>query len=212
MKKDRRKKEMAKLYFRYGAMNCGKSTLLLQTAYNYEEQGMKVALLKPAIDTKGDDQIVSRALSSTRTVDYKITDRDDVYQLVKKKFSSYHCILVDEAQFLKKDQVDALMKIVTNLNIPVICYGLRVDFLTNGFEGSTRLLQIAHTIEEMKTICKCGRKATFVIRKVNGVPVFQGEQVAIDGEEKVTYESVCPNCYQELKCQILSKETSFIEA
>ena len=89
------------------------------------------------------------------------------------------------------------MHIVVKLNIPVICYGLRSDFKTNGFPGSTRLLELAHTIEEMKTICSCGRKAMFNARKVNEKFVFDGEQVAIDGEDKVTYESLCPNCYYE---------------
>ena len=187
---------MAKLYFRYGAMNSGKTALLLQAAHNYEERGMEVLIVKPTIDSKGDDHLVSR-IGLTRKVDKLLAPKDDIYKYVKKLKRNIKCILVDEAQFLEKEQVDGLMHIVVKLNIPVICYGLRSDFKTNGFPGSTRLLELAHTIEEMKTICSCGRKAMFNARKVNEKFVFDGEQVAIDGEDKVTYESLCPNCYYE---------------
>lgn len=187
---------MAKLYFRYGAMNSGKTALLLQAAHNYEERGMEVLIVKPTIDSKGDDHLVSR-IGLTRKVDKLLAPKDDIYKYVKKLKRNIKCILVDEAQFLEKEQVDELMHIVVKLNIPVICYGLRSDFKTNGFPGSTRLLELAHTIEEMKTICSCGRKAMFNARKVNEKYVFDGEQVAIDGEDKVTYESLCPNCYYE---------------
>ena len=187
---------MAKLYFRYGAMNSGKTALLLQAAHNYEERGMEVLIIKPTIDSKGDDHLVSR-IGLTRKVDKLLAPKDDIYKYVKKLKRNIKCILVDEAQFLEKEQVDELMHIVVKLNIPVICYGLRSDFKTNGFPGSTRLLELAHTIEEMKTICSCGRKAMFNARKVNEKFVFDGEQVAIDGEDKVTYESLCPNCYYE---------------
>ena len=187
---------MAKLYFRYGAMNSGKTALLLQAAHNYEERGMEVLIVKPTIDSKGDDHLVSR-IGLTRKVDKLLAPKDDIYKYVKKLKRKIKCILVDEAQFLEKEQVDELMHIVVKLNIPVICYGLRSDFKTNGFPGSTRLLELAHTIEEMKTICSCGRKAMFNARKVNEKYVFDGEQVAIDGEDKVTYESLWPNCYYE---------------
>lgn len=187
---------MAKLYFRYGAMNSGKTALLLQAAHNYEERGMEVLIIKPTIDSKGDDHLVSR-IGLTRKVDKLLAPKDDIFKYVKKLKRNIKCILVDEAQFLEKEQVDGLMHIVVKLNIPVICYGLRSDFKTNGFPGSTRLLELAHTIEEMKTICSCGRKAMFNARKVNEKFVFDGEQVAIDGEDKVTYESLCPNCYYE---------------
>ena len=187
---------MAKLYFRYGALNSGKTALLLQAAHNYEERGMEVLIVKPTIDSKGDDHLVSR-IGLTRKVDKLHAPKDDIYKYVKKLKRNIKCILVDEAQFLEKEQVDELMHIVVKLNIPVICYGLRSDFKTNGFPGSTRLLELAHTIEEMKTICSCGRKAMFNARKVNEKYVFDGEQVAIDGEDKVTYESLCPNCYYE---------------
>lgn len=185
---------MAKLFFRYGSMNSGKTALLLQAAYNYEERGMKVAVFKPSVDSKGEKCIVSR-IGLKRKADHLIKRDEDVLEYVKEKDLDVNCIFIDEAQFLTRKQVDQLMHIVVEYNIPVICYGLRTDFLTNGFEGSTRLLEIAHKIEEMKTICKCGRKAMFNLRKINGVPVFDGNQVAIDGKDAITYEALCPNCY-----------------
>ena len=191
---------MAKLYFRYGAMNSGKSTVLMQVAYNYEERGMNVRILKPAIDSKGDDKLVSR-LGVTRKVDYMVKRDDDIYENFNKiqNGEKISCILVDEVQFLTADQIDQLMKIAVLKNIPVICYGLRTDFQTEGFEGAQRLLLIAHTIEELKTICRCGKKAVFNGRKIDGIFVFEGEQVAIDGEYKVEYESMCAKCYFERK-------------
>lgn len=191
---------MAKLYFRYGAMNSGKSTVLMQVAYNYEERGMNVRILKPAIDSKGDDKLVSR-LGVTRRVDYMVKRDDDIYENFNKieNGEKISCILVDEVQFLTADQIDQLMKIAVLKNIPVICYGLRTDFQTEGFEGAQRLLLIAHTIEELKTICRCGKKAVFNGRKIDGIFVFEGEQVAIDGEHKVEYESMCAKCYFERK-------------
>ena len=186
---------MAKLYFRYGAMNSGKTALLLQAAYNYEQQGMKILVAKPSKDTKGDKNIVSR-IGLERKINFIIKPNDDVYEIVKKK-KNISCLFVDEAQFLEPIQVDQLMKIVCKLNIPVICYGLRTDFQTKGFPGSTRLLEIAHTIEEMKTICTCGRKAMYNARFVNGKFTTEGDQVAIDGENSVTYEPLCPHCYHD---------------
>lgn len=187
---------MAKLFFRYGSMNSGKTTLLLQAAHNYEEQGMKVLIIKPKVDTKGNDKIVSR-IGLERKVDHLIEKGESIYKYIKNNAEEIRCIFVDEAQFLERKQVDELLQIVIRFNIPVICYGLRTDFRGNGFEGATRLLEISHTIEEMKTICKCGRKAMFNGRMVNGKFTFDGGQVAIDGENKVTYEALCPNCYYE---------------
>ncbi len=187
---------MAKLYFRYGAMNSGKTTLLLQAAHNYEEQDMNVFIAKPSCDTKGGKTIVTR-IGLSRNVDLLIPPTMNIYDNITKRKRKINCIFVDEAQFLKPEQVDQLMKIVVKLNIPVICYGLRTDFQTKGFPGSTRLLEIAHTIEELKTICKCGRKAMYNARKVNGKFTTQGDQVAIDGENSVTYEPLCPYCYFE---------------
>jgi thymidine kinase len=186
---------MAKLYFRYGAMNCGKSTLLLQTAHNYEERDMKVLLMKPEIDTKGSNMIVSR-IGAEREVDVLLSSEDNPFKIVLDKHPDIDCVLVDEAQFLTKKQVDYLMEIVLSLDIPVICYGLRTDFLTQGFEGASRLLEIAHSIEEMKTICRCGKKAIFNARFVNGEFATTGSKVAIDGEDEVSYESMCGKCYK----------------
>ena len=195
---------MAKLYFRYGAMNSGKSTLLLQTCHNYEENNMKAIIVKPMIDTKGESFIVSR-IGAKRKVDLLLDVNDNFFEIIKKKYKKVNCILVDEAQFLTKSQADECMKIVTNLDIPVICYGLRTDFLTNGFPGSSRLLEIAHTIEEMKTICKCGRKAIYNARYLDGKFVNTGTQIAIDGVKNVTYVSMCAKCYEKEKNKIDKK-------
>ena len=186
---------MAKLYFRYGAMNSGKSTALMQVAHNYEERGMKVVVIKPRIDTKAKDKISSR-IGIDRQVDHLIDKNEDVRDYIYK-LDNVKCVLVDEVQFLNAKQIDQLLFITIEKDIPVICYGIRTDFKLNGFEGSSRLLEIAHSIEEMKTICKCGRKALFNARVINGEFVFSGNQVAIDGNDEVTYESLCPKCYFE---------------
>lgn len=197
---------MAKLYFRYGAMNSGKSTGLLQAAYNYEERGQRVLLAKPSIDTKGDREIVSR-LGVTRSVDVVFAPDDDVRAAVAAAGAvdpesgrldgmvrPLSCVLVDEAQFLTPRQVDDLLRIAVLDDVPVLAYGIRTDFRTEAFPGSARLLEIAHSLEELKTICRCGRKAVFNPRKVDGRFVFDGSQVAIDGAG-VTYEALCANCY-----------------
>ena len=202
---------MAKLYFRYGAMNSGKSTALLQAAYNYEERGQRVLLAKPAIDTKGASEIESR-LGVTRQVDFLIAPDDDARvifathrgrmqhtsddELLPEGPIDVACLLIDEAQFLTPSQVDDLFRIAVVDGIPVIAYGIRNDFLTHAFPGSARLLAIAHSLEELKTICRCGRKAIFNGRRVAGEFVFDGGQVAIDQGE-VSYESMCGNCYLE---------------
>lgn len=187
---------MAKLYFRYGAMNSGKSTLLLQVAYNYEERGMHVLLLKPGVDTKGEDEIVSR-LGVRRRVDRVIAEETDCRTLVQeeRKKRPIDCILVDEAQFLSPRHVEQLFAAVMDTRIPCICYGLRTDFRGEGFPGSQRLLELAHSLEELKTICHCGRKAIMNIRRVNGKTVFEGDQVVIDNNATVEYEAVCGQCF-----------------
>lgn len=192
---------MSKLYFRYGAMNSGKSTNLMQVAYNYEERGMRVLLIKPSTDKKGGDKLVSR-LGVERKVDLLIYDNQNIYDEVNKWQSEKYnidCILVDEVQFFKANQIDELFKIAVCLDIPVICYGLRTDFKMEGFEGSTRLLLLAHSIEELKTICKCGKKAILNGRKINNKFVFEGQQVAIDNVDNVEYESLCGHCYFKYK-------------
>jgi thymidine kinase len=208
---------VAKLYFRYGAMNSGKSTALLQAAYNYEERGQRVLLAKPAIDTKGASEISSR-LGMTREVDFLIgpdhdaralfdTERDRVRSAAEGELFpegpvDVACLLIDEAQFLTALQVDDLFRIAIEDGIPVIAYGIRNDFLTHAFPGSARLLAIAHSLEELKTICRCGRKAVFNGRVIGGRFVFSGDQVAIDegaegaaAPELTTYESLCGACY-----------------
>lgn len=208
---------MAKLYFRYGAMNSGKSTALLQAAYNYEERGQRVLLAKPAIDTKGAERISSR-LGVARDADLLIGPDDDVRALfaehrerVRRRAEDalipesaatgarpdVACLLIDEAQFLSSAQVDDLLRIVVADGIPVLAYGIRTDFRTHAFPGSARLLEVAHSLEELKTICRCGRKALFNARLVGGRFVFDGDQVAIDDLDhaQVTYESLCAQDY-----------------
>lgn len=201
---------MSKLYFRYGAMNCGKSTNLLQVAHNYEERGMKVIIIKPKTDTKGGNCVISR-LGVTREVNILVKLDDNIYDMVEKwnkERWKIDCILVDEVQFLKKEQIDELFQIAVIQDIPTICYGLRTDFLMNGFEGSTRLLLIAHSIEELKTICDCGKKAILNGRKINGRFVFEGEQVAIDKENNVEYEALCPKCYYQYRKEYEAEKES----
>lgn len=192
---------MSKLYFRYGAMNSGKSTALLQAAFNYEERSQYVLLAKPAIDYKGDKNILSR-LGVSREVDFLIRPQDNLRELfaqnreevTSKTGQDVACLLLDEAQFLTEEQVDQALEVAVLDSVPVLAYGIRTDFQTKSFPGSRRLLEIAHSLEELKTICRCGKKAMFNGRLLNGKFVFAGEQVAIDGD-KVTYESLCPSCY-----------------
>jgi thymidine kinase len=192
---------MAKLYFRYGAMNSGKSTALLQAAYNYEERGQNVLLAKPSVDSKGQASIVSR-LGVERGVDFTVSNDDDIYQaftaererVIRETGKDVSCLLVDEAQFFTETQVDDLLRITILEDVPVLAYGIRTDFQTIAFPGSRRLLEVAHSLEELKTICRCGRKAIFNARTVDGVFIFDGAQVAIDGVD-VTYESLCGQCY-----------------
>ena len=146
---------MAKLYFRYGAMNSGKSTALMQVAHNYEEQGMRVLILKPQVDTKGGGELVSR-LGVRRKADLLVPPEMDVFAAVQQAAAAapLACVLCDESQFFTPQQAEELFMVTVELNIPVICYGLRSDFSLKGFPGSTRLLELAHTIEEMKTTCR----------------------------------------------------------
>ncbi|MCD1572588.1 thymidine kinase [Agromyces mediolanus] len=203
---------MAKLYFRYGAMNSGKSTALLQAAFNYEERGHRVVLAKPAVDTKGDREIISR-LGVTREVDFTISSEAAVREVfeqhrvrsgkVDRAGRDVSCLLIDEAQFLTSEQVDDLLRIALLDGIPVLAYGIRTDFQTVAFPGSRRLLEVSHSLEELKTICRCGRKAIFNGRRIGGRYVFDGDQVAIDtsagpvdgAEVEVEYESLCGVCY-----------------
>lgn len=183
---------MAKLYFYYSAMNAGKSTILLQSSYNYRERGMATVLFKPAIDTRyGPDRIHSRiGLSHDAVVFDPHLDLFDYTATLKAKQENLKCVLVDEAQFLKKEQVKQLSKIVDEMNIPVLAYGLRTDFLGEPFEGSLYLLTWADNLIEIKTICHCGRKATMNLRiDAKNQPVKSGAQVEIGGNER--YVATC---------------------
>lgn len=209
---------MAKLYFRYGAMNSGKSTGLLQAAFNYEERGQRVLLAKPQVDTKGEDEIVSR-LGVTRNVDFLIPPQAQLRELVaqhaagttpgtllddmeaesgalNRQIKPVACLLVDEAQFLSPMQVEDLLRIAVLDDVPVLAYGIRTDFRTMAFPGSARLMDLAHALEELKTICRCGRKAVFNTRRAGEAIIFDGDQVAIDGTD-IWYESLCAACYLE---------------
>ena len=186
---------MAKLYFFYGAMNSGKTTRILQCAYNYEEQGMKPIIMKPKIDTKGEGYIVSR-IGSKRKVDYLIESKVNVYDIIVEKYTNVDLIIVDEAQFLTEKQVNQLMDAVIDLDISIMCFGLRTDFQGNSFPGARRLLDIAHELSEVKTICECGHKAMFNVRLIDGKVQTEGDSVAIDGEGKVTYTVACPRCFR----------------
>lgn len=189
---------MAKLYFRYGAMGCGKTMQLLQVAFNYEERGHKVCVIKPQTDTKNGTKLLTR-IGPERETDFCFDSKTDLYLKILKEYSDVHCVLVDEAQFLTKEQVDQLMMVTIKLNIPVMAYGLRLNFRREdgGFAGATRLLQIAHDIEEIKTICECGHKATYNARFLDGKLVADGPDVLIDdGKSKVEYRALCPACYE----------------
>lgn len=183
---------MAKLYFYYSAMNAGKSTLLLQSAYNYTERNLNTLILMPSVNTRDTYGVISSriGLSAKATV---IKNRDNIFELIKiqKELDpKLACILIDEAQFLTKAQVFELANIVDQLKIPVLSYGLRSDFMGEPFEGSKYLLAIADHLIELKTICHCGKKATMNLRvDKNGNPIKYGQQVLIGGNE--SYVATC---------------------
>ena len=184
---------MAKLYFRFGAMNCGKTTALLQVAHNYEEKGMNILLIKPKIDKKGENKVVSR-LGIGRKVDVLVDTDEKLKDLLK--LDNISCILVDEVQFMTKEQIKELWIIAKTKDIPVICYGLKTNFKGELFEGSKPIIVLADELEELITICKCGKRAKFNARIINGECVNDGEEVAIDGID-ATYEPLCGKCYIE---------------
>lgn len=184
---------MAKLHFRYAAMNAGKSIALLQVAHNYDSLGKRVIIVKPSVDLKGGDLIVSR-LGVSRPVDLLWSDGDPLLL----DSSTCDVLLVDEAQFLSERQANALLDVATRIGITVIAYGLRTDFRGDSFPGAARLLCLAHEIEEIRTLCACGSKAIMNLRRINRVPVFDGNQVAID-DGSIEYESVCATCHQRYR-------------
>lgn len=189
---------MAQLYFKYGTMNSGKSFEIIKVAHNYEEQGKPVIIFSPSIDTRGGSEQVGSRVGMSRPA-IPVHDKSNLFEIVKayqpdKQTKKIHCVLIDEAQFLTKSQVLELAQIVDDLGIPVMAFGLKNDFQNQLFEGSYNLLIQADKIEEIKTICwYCDRKATMVIRFRDGVPVNQGEQIQIGGNED--YKPVCRRCY-----------------
>lgn len=185
---------MGKLHFKYATMNSGKSIDLIRTAYNYEENGFNSLVIKPLIDTKGSEYITSRIGIKKRT-DILINSDNSFFTELKNKLNNIKVILVDEAQFLTERQVDELFIISKAIDIDVICYGLRVDFLMNSFNGSRRLLEIADTLEECRTICKCGKIARYAGRKLDGEYQLEGEKVVIDGTDNYEYVPLCGECY-----------------
>ena len=182
---------MAKLYFYYSAMNAGKTTTLLQSSHNYAERGMTTLLLKPLIDDReGLNVIRSRVGLEAEAKNFE-KDNNLLQTIeVKHKTKSLNCVLVDEAQFLTRDQVIQLGNVVDRLEIPVLCYGLRTDFLGELFEGSRSLLAWADELREIKTVCHCGKKAIMTVRlNEEGKPLQAGEQIQIGGNE--SYVSMC---------------------
>lgn len=185
---------MAKLIFNYSAMNSGKTMDLLRTAYNYEENGLKVIVMKPSVDTKGGKSIVTR-VGLNREVDYLIGNDCDVYKLLCDKIDGVKCIFVDEAQFLSVEHVEQLFRIAKLLNVPVICYGLRTNFKSELFLGSMRLLALADELNEFKSLCNCGNMARFNARRLNGEFLYDGDDILIDGSSEVEYVPLCGKCY-----------------
>jgi thymidine kinase len=188
---------MAKFYFYYSAMNAGKSTTLLQSSYNYNERRMNPLVLTPQLDNRsGAGRVASRIGLDAEAATF--TQNDNLFDRIESSHRAdpVHCVLVDEAQFLTRQQVRQLSDVVDDLDIPVLAYGLRTDFQGNLFEGSQQLLAWADSLTEIKTICHCGRKATMVLRLgEDGKPLRDGAQVKIGGNE--TYQSVCRRHFKE---------------
>ena len=188
---------MAKLYFYYSSMNAGKSTALLQSSYNYRERGMHTLVLAPQLDDRyGVGKVTSRIGIETNA---RVFDRNDnLFELVERRSAekAVHCVLIDEAQFLTRDQVFELSEVTDRLGIPVLAYGLRTDFKGEPFEGSKYLLAWADALKELKAICHCGKKATMVLRlDEDGNPVTDGAQVEIGGNDR--YVSMCRQHFKE---------------
>ena len=184
---------MAKLYFKYGAMGSSKTANALITKFNYEERGMKVWLIKPSIDDRDGANVVRSRIGLSSQAEI-ITPNVDLYQEYQKH-TDCDVIIADECQFLKGAQIDGLRKIVDELDVPVLCYGLRTDFLTHLFEGSRRLFEVADSITEIKTICSCGKKALVNARiDGEGKIVTEGGQILIGGND--SYVAMCHSCWK----------------
>lgn len=182
---------MAKLYFHYSTMNAGKSTLLLQAAHNYHERGMQTYLLTAQFDNRAGEAVIASRIGIQKNAD-TFAAKDDLFAKIKTRLADAPCacVFIDEAQFLTATQVWQLARAVDDLNVPVMCYGLRVDFQGNLFPGSAKLLALADEMREARTICHCGKKATMVVRQDDaGNVLVAGEQVQIGGNE--TYVSLC---------------------
>lgn len=200
---------MSKLYFKYGAMGSSKSAQALMCKFNYEQQGFEVALLKPAIDTrdvsKDGKAIVSSRIglsSKCLTFDKNVNLCEYIFSL--NQFKANSIVIIDECQFLTKEQVDQLKEV--SRNIPVLCYGLLTNFKTELFEGSKRLVEIAESLMEIKSVCSCGKKATVNARFIDGKLVTDGEEILLGKEE--CYKAICHNCYVSLKKELINeKET-----
>lgn len=188
---------MSKIYFYYSSMNAGKTTALLQSSYNYRERGMNTLLFTAAIDNRyGAGKITSRIGLSMDATSFSVDD--DLYEItrIEHEKEQVHCVLVDEAQFLSEKQVFQLSEVTDRLDIPVLAFGLRTDFLGNLFEGSRALLAWADELKELKTICHCGKKATMVVRlDENNNPVREGSQIEIGGNDR--YISMCRKHFKE---------------
>jgi len=193
---------MAQLYFYYSAMNAGKSTSLLQSAHNYAEHGMRALVFTAAIDDRFGRGVVRSRIGLESPAGLFDADTDFLATIQAASSSAaLACVLVDEAQFLSTKQVDALARVVDELGIPVLCYGLRTDFRGELFPGSARLLAIGDKLTELKTVCRCGRKATMTVRMdERGRPVAAGEQIQIGGNER--YESACRAHYREAMADV----------
>ena len=188
---------MAKLYFKYGVMGSSKTAQALITKFNYEELGMKVWLIKPQTDQRDGMGIIKSRIGLSSTA-YVASESEDVYMSFKALSEHMDVVIVDECQFLSEDQVNQLANIVMDYDIPVLCFGLRTDFRTKMFPGSKRLLEIAESISEIKTICSCGRKATVNVRMdENGRIITEGEQILLGGNDK--YTSMCYQCFIKKK-------------
>jgi thymidine kinase len=182
---------MAKLYFNYSTMNAGKSTILLQASYNYNEGGMETYLLTAKLDNRAGEGRIASRIGIDAPSD-RFSSRSDLFEMIENRISQgpIACIFIDEAQFLAKEQVWQLARAVDDLGVPVMCYGLRVDFMGELFPGSAALLAWADEMREVRTICHCGKKATMVVRQdESGRVLTGGEQVQIGGNE--TYHSLC---------------------
>ncbi len=184
---------MAKLYFKYGAMGSSKTAQALITKYNYEENGLQVWLIKPSADTRDGAQILRSRIGLEAQVEV-IAPGWDVYEMFRQnRLGKCHVIIVDECQFLESAQIDQLRAIVNDFGIPVLCFGLRTDFQTKLFPGSMRLMELADCIEEIKTMCDCGAKATVNARISDGYIVTEGAQVVLGGND--SYIAMCHRCY-----------------